>query len=248
MFMQNIWQKRGSVLSLAATTTVLVAIASSIFWHSAPRVVQASIRVFDSSTQKTISRAQVSVENPRIVELTDDYGVANITMPQSPRTSIHVTVIAEGYRVGSVEITPGSKELLLDVPLERTSNPPISATPTVLATTRVVCHFYAEANQGSNAVNHDDVCMIPDTRNLDLSYQQNDFICCGGGATSSTTNANIPRGIELRVTGGHYWAVLNPQLQGDRFSVHTYCGAEPAPGPGCHVDVAVLGHYRVPRS
>jgi hypothetical protein len=108
---------------------------------------------------------------------------------------------------------------------------------------KLVCHFYGESSQGGSAWNNDEECVIPHAEALDLTFHQSDFICCGGGASSKTTNANIPAGIEIRASGGHYWAVLNPTIQGDRFRIHTYCGPEPAPGPGCNVDVQVIAHY-----
>jgi hypothetical protein len=109
---------------------------------------------------------------------------------------------------------------------------------------QAVCHLYGQANQGSGAWNRDDVCTIPDINHLDHDYRQSDFRCCGGGATSPTTNAQIPPGLELRVTGGHYWSVANPRIEGDKFFLHTYCGPETFPGPGCNVDVEVIAHYR----
>jgi hypothetical protein len=107
----------------------------------------------------------------------------------------------------------------------------------------LVCHFYAESSQGGSASNKDEECVIPHAEVLDATFHQGDFICCGGGASSSTTSANIPAGLEIRASGGHYWAIQNPILQGDRFRIHTYCGPEPAPGPGCNVDVQVIAHY-----
>lgn len=123
-----------------------------------------------------------------------------------------------------------------------------AAISQTLVTTQKVCHLYGQAAQGASAWNHDDACTIPNVDLLDTSYRQNDFICCGGGATSPTTNANIPPGLELQVTGGHYWSVANPRLVGDQFTVHTYCGPEPSPGPGCNVSVDVIVHYRVARA
>lgn len=108
-----------------------------------------------------------------------------------------------------------------------------------------VCHFYGQASQGASAWNKDDSCPIPRLEFLDTSFKQRDFNCCGGGATSPTTNADIPPGLELVVTGGHYWSVSGPRLAGGQFFLHTYCGPEPAPGPGCNVDVEVWAHYRV---
>jgi hypothetical protein len=66
------------------------------------------------------------------------------------------------------------------------------------------CNFYGEANPGSPAWNKDDSCIIPRVELLDTSFHQGDFACCGGGATSPTTAAQIPPGIELR-TGGRVY-------------------------------------------
>jgi len=107
-----------------------------------------------------------------------------------------------------------------------------------------VCQFYGEAGQRSSAWNKDDSCTIPQVELLDTTYHQTDFECCGGGATSPTTNADVPPGLELRVTGGHYWSVANPKLVHDEFYLHTYCGPEPFPGPSCNVRVDVIAHYR----
>src|SRR5262245_2110992 len=90
-----------------------------------------------------------------------------------------------------------------------------------------VCHLYGQAGQGGAAWNKDDSCAIPRVELLDGNYHQSDFICCGGGATSPTTNRDIPAGLELQVTGGHYWSVANPRLVGVQFYLHTYCGPEP---------------------
>jgi hypothetical protein len=119
-----------------------------------------------------------------------------------------------------------------------------SAEPQPTNATQTVCHFHGQANQGASAWNHDDGCTIPKTNLLDAGYRQSDFHCCGGGATSPTTNADIPAGLEVRVTGVHYWSVSDPRLAGNRFLLHTYCGPEPPPGPGCSVDVEVIAHYR----
>lgn len=108
-----------------------------------------------------------------------------------------------------------------------------------------VCHFYGEAAQGSGPWNKDESCSIPRVELLDTNFRQADFTCCGGGATSAATNRDIPAGLELHVTGGHYWSVAAPKLIGNQFYLHTYCGPEPSPGPGCNVKVDVLAHYRV---
>jgi hypothetical protein len=64
------------------------------------------------------------------------------------------------------------------------------------------CHFYGESPAGSQAFHKDEICTIPGLKLLDQNYRQQDFVCCGGGATAPTTNEAIPTGLELRVKGG----------------------------------------------
>ena len=59
------------------------------------------------------------------------------------------------------------------------------------------------------------------------------------------TLKDIPRGLEIDVDGGHYWAVLNGALKGEDYYLHTYCGPEGRPGPGCNVKVKIIGHYKL---
>jgi hypothetical protein len=72
------------------------------------------------------------------------------------------------------------------------------------------------------------------------------FVCCGGGAESPTTAADVPAGIELITTGSVYWSVANPILNSDKFSLTTYCGPSvPALSTeGCSVKVTVMAHYQ----
>src|SRR5207247_2433359 len=77
------------------------------------------------------------------------------------------------------------------------------------------------------------------------SYHQGDFNCCGGGATSPTTSANIPAGLEVIVDGGLFWSASNPKLSGSTFTVDTYCGPGPPGGAGCNIKVTVIAHYRI---
>lgn len=110
---------------------------------------------------------------------------------------------------------------------------------------KTVCAFYGEANQGSNAWNQDEICPIPDREKLDSDFHQGDFRCCGGGAGSSMTNARVPAGLEISVDGGHYWSVDRGSFDGDDYKLHTYCGPEPFPGPGCNIKVKILAHYKI---
>ena len=111
-----------------------------------------------------------------------------------------------------------------------------------------VCTMHGEANQGESAYHKDDVCNLPGDFPLDRSYHQQLITPDGGGANSDITASDIPAGIHLVVSGNHYWSITKPIkmviLDQDgplvrQFQVHTYCGPEPAPGPGCsiHVDV-----------
>jgi hypothetical protein len=128
---------------------------------------------------------------------------------------------------------------------ETKSTAPVLPRPSESLSSREnVCNFYGEANSGSSAWNKDEACAIPQIQYLDTTYHQGNFVCCGGGASSPTTSAEIPAALELIVDGGHFWSVQGPNLSGDRFSLHTYCGPEPAGGPGCKVKVQVWAHYR----
>ena len=49
------------------------------------------------------------------------------------------------------------------------------------------------------------------------------------------TNASVPAGLEIKVDGGHYWSVDGGSFEGEFYKLHTYCGPEPFPGPGCNV-------------
>jgi hypothetical protein len=112
----------------------------------------------------------------------------------------------------------------------------------------LICSMYGSADQGASAWNKNDACDLPVGFHLDKSYHQSTFNCCGGGATSDIAIGDIPAGIHLNVSGGHYWSVTKPieliRLDDDgpaqrEFRLHTYCGPEGWPGPGCNVKVDV---------
>jgi hypothetical protein len=123
---------------------------------------------------------------------------------------------------------------------------PLATTPTttVVRYAEPICAFYGESNSGGSAWNKDEVCPIKNFSQLDREYQQTNFQCCGGGAQSNMTLTDIPHGLEIAVDGGHYWAVLNGALRGENYYLHTYCGPEGRPGPGCNVKVKIIGHYK----
>ena len=98
------------------------------------------------------------------------------------------------------------------------------------------------------AWNKDEKCPIPNRAQLDPDFHQTNFNCCGGGAKSTMTNADVPAGLEIVVDGGYYWSVDRRGFDGDNYVIHTYCGPEPAPGPGCNVKVKIVVHYRTPIS
>jgi hypothetical protein len=116
-----------------------------------------------------------------------------------------------------------------------------------------VCSMYGSANQGASAWNKNDACDLPSGFQLDRAYHQTTFNCCGGGATSDIAISDIPAGLDLVVSGGHYWSVVKPieivRLDDDgpvrrQFRLHTYCGPEPFPGPGCNVKVDVYAREK----
>lgn len=112
-------------------------------------------------------------------------------------------------------------------------------------TQQKICEFYGEAPSGGTAWHKQESCLVPQVSYLDTSYHQSKFVCCGGGATSPATAADIPAGLEIITDGGYYWAVLSPQLVDNYFKLITYCGPAPSSGPGCNVKVQVWAHYKI---
>jgi hypothetical protein len=111
---------------------------------------------------------------------------------------------------------------------------------------KTICAFYGESNQGNPAWNKDEECPIPDIEHLDLDYQQTNFICCGGGATSHMNAASVPKGFELQqIGGGYYWSIDQARVDGSTFKIHTYCGPSGGFGGGCNVKGKVIAHYKI---
>jgi S1-C subfamily serine protease len=115
----------------------------------------------------------------------------------------------------------------------------------------LVCTFYGESNQGGSAWNRQQSCQLPPDFPLDDLFRQQTAFLSGGGASSNIQSGQIPPGIHLDISGGHYWSVNNPMSlsqpgpDGRRtFTIQTYCGPEPAPGPGCYVKVNVFARKR----
>jgi hypothetical protein len=115
----------------------------------------------------------------------------------------------------------------------------------------LVCTFYGESNQGGSAWNRQQSCQLPPDFPLDDTYKEQTAFFSGGGATSSIRDGQIPPGIHLDISGGHYWSVNQPMSlsapgpDGRRtFTIETYCGPAGAPGPGCNVKVNVFARKR----
>src|SRR5260370_38206576 len=90
-----------------------------------------------------------------------------------------------------------------------------------------VCHFYGQAGQGAQAWNKDESCIIPRLEYLDTSYHQSDFVCCGGGGALTTTNRDMPPGIEVVVAGRQYWSVRVLRLHENQFLLDTPSSEHP---------------------
>jgi Trypsin-like peptidase domain len=115
----------------------------------------------------------------------------------------------------------------------------------------LVCTFYGESNQGGSAWNRQQSCQLPPDFPLDDAYRQQTAFFSGGGASSNIRDGQIPSGIHLDISGGHYWSVNQPMslapeaADGRRtFTIETYCGPAGAPGPGCNVKVNVFARKR----
>ena len=111
--------------------------------------------------------------------------------------------------------------------------------------------FTEKQNQGKPAWHQDSTCNLPNLFALDRSYHQQSARFTGGSASTDLAVSDIPAGIHLDVSGNFYWSVVKPirmvVLDTDdpttyfvrQFQIHTYCGPDAFPGPGCsiHVDV-----------
>lgn len=98
--------------------------------------------------------------------------------------------------------------------------------------------------------------LLPRNFKLDRSYQQQELNCCGGGARSDIQPSDIPRGIHVSVTGGHYWAlpkapVLIPYEIDENdhvvrwaFRTPLYCGPG-GNGQGCNIRVTVWAKQKM---
>lgn len=116
-----------------------------------------------------------------------------------------------------------------------------------------VCSFHGEADSGAEAWHRDERCELPTGFMLDRSYRQQSWQPTGGGATTNLSVSDIPAGLHIVVSGNHYWSVVAPlelvRLDDDgparrQFRIHTYCGPEGRPGPGCSVHVDVYARRR----
>jgi len=139
-------------------------------------------------------------------------------------------------------VSPQSEIGFIDAKVEQATA--ISANLKLANTSPVVCVFEGDAYEGQNAFAKVESCFIPDIEHLDRTYHQGDFHCCGGGATSPTTTADIPGGIEITVFGKQVWSVQMPTLVSDKFSIATYCAPSSGAGGGCMVKSIVKAHYK----
>ena len=101
--------------------------------------------------------------------------------------------------------------------------------------------LYAAADQGARAVlqsRYTNVVLDPGTE-IDTTFQQQSVTadCCG--ARSPLKASQIPSGMYVQGEGTVYWAIFNPKLTKNQFSITIYCGPEGFPGAGCHVRACV---------
>ena len=83
--------------------------------------------------------------------------------------------------------------------------------------------LYGESNGGNYQTTQE--VLLPEGFKLDRSYHQASVNCCGGGATSYMKASEIPAGIHISVSGGHYWAVPSAPA--------------PVPVPPCRMKVSL---------
>src|SRR5262245_53528652 len=119
--------------------------------------------------------------------------------------------------------------LLVASPIMKAQEPPQNAGFVYIG------EIYREKQQTPACCDAADL-LLPEHFKLDRSYHQQSIQCCGGGATSNISPADIPAGIHLSVSGGYYWALpkapvlLVEKVDDDdkvtqwRFRTPLYCG------------------------
>jgi hypothetical protein len=115
-----------------------------------------------------------------------------------------------------------------------------------------LAHLYGESNRGNYQTSQE--VLLPEGFKLDRSYHQASVNCCGGGAKSDLKASQIPAGIHIDISGGHWWSVpaapsLLPAKVSDddkvlqwKLVVPMYCG--PNPPVGCNIKVDVWAKKR----
>ncbi len=127
------------------------------------------------------------------------------------------------------------------------TQPPPKPVDQIITFDKLVCATYGEANQQQPAWNQDFQCQIPDAAHIDREYRQpaGTSAFAGGGASTDMTVANVPSGIDVIADGAYYWSVRAPSLNGETFTLHTYCGPSGGFAGGCNVKAKVIAHYKV---
>jgi hypothetical protein len=137
-------------------------------------------------------------------------------------------------------------------PPPQPEKPPPGPDPTF----KYIGMYSGTAEAGENAFHTSAIVpLAPDLGMvLDKSYQQSSIKrgCCGGGAVSPLTAADIPRGVYVETGGGSYWAVFRPspfvpipvlQLNKDGFPVQIEYPSLQIPlycGPPAHANCVVF--------
>lgn len=182
------------------------------------------------------------------------FGVLFSAWAQAPTTEPKSPKPPKGTVQQTISRTTYVQENALDrstlIPANRAAIPPGMT---------LVCHLYAEAEQGAPATNQSAECALPENAKLDSSFRQTSFPtpCSGGGATSPITPADMPQGIYIACDGGYYWAVIPPiRLEALEFDNNgmviqwgvrvqqLYCGPGGAPNGGCNVKLDVYAKLR----
>jgi hypothetical protein len=184
------------------------------------------------------------------------YSITSVRLSLQKKGSPNPIIDADGgaTRCLTMRITP-RKTLLLLLACVLLNTAPLNAQdPPNDGTFKFIGEIYKEKNSPPACCEAADL-LLPKYFRLDRTYRQQTLICCGGGATSDITPGDIPAGIHVSVSGGHYWAlpkapVLIPEAFDDedrviqwRFRTPLYCGPG-GNGEGCNIRVRVWAKER----
>ncbi|WP_164981470.1 carboxypeptidase-like regulatory domain-containing protein [Silvibacterium dinghuense] len=210
--------------------------------------------VMDAGSHRPLGGALVWIEEEKNRTVsTDSSGLFALFPNNAAHFGQTVTVHAKepGYQDERLQIKIGkpSHPFSLQLPDDNAAysflrSPQYENASGVHTNQALICHLDGESPAGGVPWKKEDACYIPRVEDLDTTYREGSMSSSKGGVYSPMKLADLPPGIEMRISGYHDWAISDVQLTHHQLSFFTHCEPEISPGPGCSVRVEVIAHYK----